>query len=283
MWHSAKGIASLLWVTALVVPAAAEGTVTIGSNLGRTPDASVGCGAPRCTLVPGSMSAGATAPGGLVSPVNGTVVTWRVRTGSSTNTSEFRVARLLADGTATASATSPSVMPPLNATQAYPVQLPIKVGDTIGINCCGNPVSPDILVSTTPTSMSNLYRPTLVDGGSPQAQNSAPLTWELAVNADIEPTATLGSVKAKPKKGGKIKVTMVLPNPGTLFATGKGLHSTPRKQVPAAGPFTLVVKPYFLTKRKLADGKRVKAKLKLNFTPTGGSAAVQALKVRLKR
>jgi len=90
-------------------------------------------------------------------------------------------------------------------------------------------------------------------------------------------------VKAKPKKGGKIKVKMVAPNPGTLFASGKGLHSTPRKQVPAAGPFTLVVKPYFLTKRKLADGKTVKAKLKLTFTPTGGSAAVQALKVKLKR
>jgi hypothetical protein len=32
----------------------------------------------------------------------------------------------------------------------------------------------------------------------------------------------------------------------------------------------------------LADGKRVKAKLKLTFTPTGGSAAVQAVKVKLK-
>jgi hypothetical protein len=283
MWRSAKGIALLSSVTALLVPAAAEGTVTIGSNLGRAPDAGLGCGAPRCTLVPGSMSAGAAAPGGLVSPVNGMVVTWRVRTGTSTNASEFRVVRLLADGTATASATSPSVTPPLNTTQAYSVQMPIKIGETIGINCCGNPVSPNILVSTTPMSMSNVYRPTLVEGGSPQVQNSPPLSWELAINADIEPTATLGSVKAKPRKGGKIKVTMVAPNPGTLFATGKGLHSTARKQVPAAGPFSLVVKPYFLTKRKLADGKTVKAKLKLSFTPTGGSAALQALKVKLKR
>jgi hypothetical protein len=173
------------------------------------------------------------------------------------------------------------VTPPINATQAYPVQLPIKVGDTVGVDCCGNP-GQEILVSTTPMALRNIYLPPLVDGGSPQMQNSPPVAWELAVNADIEPTATLGSVKAKPRKGGKIKVTMVAPNPGTLFATGKGLHSSPRKQVPGAGPFTLVVKPYFLTKRKLADGKTVKAKLKLTFTPTGGSPAVQALKVKLK-
>jgi hypothetical protein len=281
MWRSAKGIALLLSVMALLLPAVAEATVTIGSNLGRAPDASVGCGVPRCTLVPGSMSAAATAPGGLVSPVNGTVVTWRVRTGISTNTSELRVVRLLADGTATASATSPSVTPPVNATQAYPVQLPIKVGDTVGINCCGNPISPQILVSTTPMSLSNVYRPTLAEGASPQAQNSAPLTQELAVDADIEPTATLDSVRAKPKKGGKIKVTMVAPNPGKLYATGKGLHST-TTDIPAAGPFTLVVSPYHVAKRKLEKGKKVKVKLKLTFKPNGGSAAAQVVKVKLR-
>jgi hypothetical protein len=282
MWRSAKGIALLLSATTVLLPAAAQGTVTLGSNLGRAPDASQNCGPYRCTLVPASLSAGAASPGGLVSPVNGTVVTWRIRTGATTTATAFRVVRLLPDGSATASGTSPSVTPPINATQAYPVQLPIKVGDTLGVDCCGNPGS-EILVSTAPMALRNIYLPPLADGGSPQMQNSPPLAWELAVNADIEPTATLSSVKAKPRKGGKIKVTMLAPNPGTLFATGKGLHSSPRKQIPAAGPFTLVVKPYFLTKRKLADGKTVKAKLKLTFTPTGGSPAVQALTVKLKR
>jgi hypothetical protein len=282
MWRNAKGIALLVSVTAMLAPAAADGAVTIGSNLGRAPDATQNCGPYRCTLVPASLSAGAAAPGGLVAPVNGTVVTWRIRTGATSTPSELRVIRLLPDGSATASATSPSVTPPVNAMQAYPVQLPIKAGDTVGVDCCGNP-GQEILVSTTPMALRNIYLPPLMEGGAPQAQNSPPLNWELAINADIEPTATLASVKARPRKGGKIKLTMVAPNPGMLFATGKGLHSTPRKQVPAAGPFTLVVKPYFLTKRKLADGKTVKAKVKLTFTPTGGSSAVQALKVKLKR
>jgi hypothetical protein len=266
----------------MAMPAAASATITIGSNLGREPDVGTSCN-PSCTQVQASLSSALSAPGGVVSPVNGTVVMWRVRTGvTNTSPSALQVVRVLANGTAVATATSATVTPPVSVIQPYAAQLPIGVGESIGISCCLN-TSSKIFVNEPGAAQRNSYLPALVNGGSPQPQFiGSPSPYETAINADIEPTATLSSVKAKPKRGGKIKVTMVVPNPGTLFASGKGLHSSPRQQVPAAGPFSLIVKPYFVTKRKLAAGKTVKRKLKLTFTPTGGSAAVQALKVKLK-
>ncbi len=265
---------------ALVTPAAASATITIGSNLARTPETTLGCN-PSCTRASATLSPDAVASGGLVSTVNGTVVTWRIRIADNTAPTALRVITRSADGVAVGAATSATVTPALGGTSTFPTQLPITTGQVIGVDCCVGGEE----FGVSGSGATDTWLPALADGGAPQDtfMNSPPSPYELAINADIEPTAKLSSVKAKPKKGGKIKVKMVAPNPGTLFASGKGLHSTPRKQVPAAGPFALVVKPYFLTKRKLADGKTVKAKLKLTFTPTGGSAAVQALKVKLKR
>jgi hypothetical protein len=276
-------LASLVSVAGtLLIPGAASATITIGSNLARTPDTTLGCN-PSCTRASATLSPGAVATGGLVSTVNGTVVTWRIRIADNTAPTALRVITRSADGFAIGAATSATVTPALGGTSTFPTQLPITTGQVIGVDCCIG--GEEFGVSGSGNGTTDTWLPALADGGAPQDtfMNGPPAPYELAINADIEPTATLSSVKAKPKKGGKIKVKMVAPNPGTLFATGKGLHSTPRKQVPAAGPFTLVVKPYFRTKRKLADGKTVKAKLKLTFTPTGGSAAVQALKVKLKR
>jgi hypothetical protein len=281
MWGRPKLAALIATALALFVPSAAQGAVTIGSNLGRAPEgapSSYGC-APSCTLTQTTLAADRVAPGGLVSPVNGTVVLWRIRVAGGSTPTALRVIKSLGDEQFTGAGRSSTVTPATNALSSFPTQLPITIGESIGIDCC----SPSAQYFLNGGGSVSTWNPSLAEGGPGMGSTVVNTPKEMTVNADIEPTATLGSVKAKPRKGGKIKVTLVAPNPGTLFATGKGLHSSPRKQVPAAGPFTLIVKPYFLTKRKLADGKRVKAKLKLTFTPTGGSAAVQALKVRLKR
>jgi hypothetical protein len=273
-------LAGLALLTAwLAVPAAARATITIGSNLGRVPNVTTGCD-PSCTRVLASLTPPALAAGGLTSPVNGTVVTWRIRVGSSTAPATFRVIRRTSD-LATGAGTSATVTPPIQAITAYPTRLAIAVNDSIGVDCCVG--GGGVIAVSGGSGTTDFWLPALADGGAPRArfQFGPQDVFETAINADIEPTATLSSVKAKPRKGGKIKVTMVAPNAGTLFASGKGLHSSPRKQIPA-GPFTLIVKPYFVAKRKLAAGKTVKTKLKLTFTPMGGSAAVQALKVKLK-
>jgi hypothetical protein len=275
-----KAMPFVALLAVLSISAEANATVTIGSNLGRAPTVLTGCD-PSCTRVGASLAPTAVSPGGLASPVNGTVVTWRIRVGSSAAPTTFRVVRRFPGDLASGAGTSATVTPSIQAISAFPTRLPIAIGEWIGVDCC---VGGGGMIGVSGGSgTTDLWLPALADGGMPRArfQFGPQDMFETAINADIEPTATLDSVKAKPKKGGKIKVSLVAPNPGKLFATGKGLHST-TKEVPAAGPFTLVVKPYFRTKRKLADGKRVKAKLKLTFTPTGGSAAVQAVKVKLK-
>jgi hypothetical protein len=275
-----KAMPFVALLAALTLSADAEATVTIGSNLGRAPNVNTGCD-PSCTRVEASLAPTAVAPGGLASPVNGTVVTWRIRVGSTTGPATFRVVRRFPGDLASGAGTSATVTPPIQAITAFPTRLPIAIGEWIGVDCC---VGGGVIGVSGGSGKTDLWLPALADGAVPRArfQFGPQDMFETAINADIEPTATLSSVKVKPKKRGKVKVALVAPNPGRLSATGKGLHPT-TKQVSAAGPFALVVQPYFVAKRKLAGGKRVKVNLKLAFTPTGGSPSTQTFKVKLRR
>jgi hypothetical protein len=258
---------------ALIVPASASATVTIGSNLGRVPPSPTN----QNTSVNTSLDPSAQASGGLASPVNGVVTSWRVRTGDTGGDIALRVIRPLAGFRFLGAGTSGVQSPPLNTTSpAFPAQLPISIGDLIGLNCAASGC--DHLVSGGGVLQSFSF--VLADGDArdPTFDN---FPFELAVQAEIEPTATLSDVKAKPKKRGKVRVSLEAPNPGTFKAQAKTLKA---KTVPVAapGPLTVVLKAKKAARADLADGERVKAKLKLSFTPTGGSAATQAVKVRLK-
>jgi hypothetical protein len=272
MWSKAKVAAGAMAVAmSLIVPASAHGTVTIGSNLGRPPTLGLGCVA-TCTFAPASLPAASLASGGLTSPVNGRVVTWRIRMGSNSGPDAFRVIRRASDGSATGAATTASVTPPTSATTPYSADLPIAIGDTIGIDA-GASGSGFVMVTGT-TATIDRWSPALLDGGSPQPKvGTSP--YELALSADIEPTSTLSSVSAKAKKG-KIRVSLDTPNPGVLVAGG-GKVKQQTVQVPGPGPLSLVLK----LKKGAASAKKVK--LALNFTPTGGNSASQSLKVKLKK
>src|SRR5262245_12331612 len=78
----------------LALPATAAATITIGSNLQRTTMASTSC-IPNCTAVLGDLAPDAQAPGGVASPVNGTVTTWRLGVGNKSSPTAFRVVRRL--------------------------------------------------------------------------------------------------------------------------------------------------------------------------------------------
>jgi hypothetical protein len=220
------------------------------------------------------------------------VVTWRIRVGSSLTTpTAFRVIRRLSGGLSTGAGTSATVTPPLDTTTPYPTGLPIGIGDTIGLDI-GSPAG-RFFVDSTGTF--DVWDPPLIDGGPGQAPFTS-LPSELAINADIEPTSTLANVKAKAKKGGKVRVSLETPNAGRLVAgdtKDKGVKAAaaakkrkPLKkktlQAPGPGPLSFVVKPTKASKSALADGRRPKTKLKLVFTPTGGSPFTKLLKVKLK-
>jgi hypothetical protein len=282
----AKGFALLALVTPLVVAADAHGTVTIGSNLGREPLLSSIC-VPSCTEVQDTLSPALSVAAGVTSPVNGTVVTWRVRTGTNDSSpSALRVVSVGSDQTAVASATSPTVTPPLEATATYAVQLPIEIGDRIGIDCCLNGIGSKIFVNEPGQATLVDYIPKLVDGAPPQSQFGAVDPHEVAINADIEPTSAFAVKQVKSGKGGKVTVVATYPNPGSLAAGEEKqrlLKSVSRVvQVPNQ-TISILLKPTKRARALLHEKRKVKDKIKVVFTPTGGNPSTQTLKVKLKR
>src|SRR5262245_44311223 len=115
------GWVSVLMGFALAANAAPAGAmVTIGSNLGREPDVSSQY-SPRPTFANFVLAPDRQAPGGLASPVNGTVVRWRIRAAGLTEVTNLRIISSPAITQFSGAGTSPQVTPPANATTAYDV------------------------------------------------------------------------------------------------------------------------------------------------------------------
>jgi hypothetical protein len=92
---------------------------------------------------------------------------------------------------------------------------------------------------------------------------------------------TLGKLKLNKKKGtGELHITV--PGSGSLKASAKGMKKSSANPT-AAGDITLKLKASGKSKRKLADKGKLKLKVKLAWTPTGGVAATQTAKVKLKK
>jgi hypothetical protein len=265
----------------------AGAVVTIGSNLARVPNSAANY-SPRPTFSNVSLAANRQAPGGLSSPVNGTVVRWRIRVGDSTRVSNLRIIRPLGRGLSTGAGTSPSVTPPIHATTSYGVRLPIQIGDYIGLDCCDPDFfEPDAEFFVTGASaVRNEWQPGLADGG----QARAPLRtnpYEIALNAEISPvsTFTLGAISHN-KKTGTATIAVKVPNPGELTVSGRGVkvaNAVTSKQVHAPGRVRLLIKAKGRKKRKLNSTGKVKVRPEITYIPTGGGVNTQSTKVRLMK
>ena len=264
-----------------VSPAAA--VVTIGSNLARVPNSAANY-IPRPTFTNVSLAPDRQASGGLSSPVNGTVLRWRIRVGDSSRVTNLRIIRPLGSGLFTGAGTSASVTPPTAATTSYPVQLPIRIGDYIGLDCCEPGVfQPDAeFFVTGNAAVRSEWQPRLADGGAAQA----PLRtngYEIAINAEINPisTFTLGAVAGNRNKG-TATITANLPNPGQLTGSGTGVKTAViTRKVRAPGRVRLLIEAKGTKKRKLNSTGKVKVRPEITFTPTGGSASTQSVQVKL--
>jgi hypothetical protein len=270
-------VAAAALIGAVLAPASAHSVVTIGSNLGRAADSSNDCGIQLCTLRQAVLANDYRAPGGLTSPVNGTVVGWRIRSGAFTTPVALRVIRPVAGGLAQGVGTSVSQTPPANSTTPYAASLPIAIGDSIGINCCS--AQSDYFAATAGAS-ADLWAPTLSDV---QAEApDLPFTYELLVNADIEPTSAFDLGKPKARGNGKLKIRATLPNAGTLSAQSKQLKGL-TQEVSAPGEVTVTLKPKRSTRNRLEQGRGVRGKVKLSFTPdAGATTGTQTAKAKLK-
>jgi hypothetical protein len=104
----------------------------------------------------------------------------------------------------------------------------------------------------------------------------------------LDPSNTLAFGRiVRNKKKGTATLTVNVPNPGELTASGNGVKAAGAavisKTVTAPGAAQLLIKAKGKKKRKLNDTGRVKLNVAVRFTPTGGDPRTQSIKVKLKK
>jgi hypothetical protein len=278
----------LVGVVAIVLIAtagAAQGAVTIGSNLA-TPDTTnaPGCNNP-CTVTNLALPPASTAPGGLNSPVNGTVTSWRVRANAGPNL-RLRILKPGGGTTYTGAGTSgPAGFAGPGISNPIPTSLPISLGDAIGLESPNGNLIFGLTAGAT-TAFWNML-PVLADG-SGRAADGTGSGRELLVQAIVEPTSTLG-LSAQPvlnKKKGTATLTISVPNPGQLDFSGTGINiaeTAAVKTVTAPGPVKFLIKATGKKLKKLKKKGKVGVTATFTFTPSGGAASTQSTSLKLRK
>jgi hypothetical protein len=259
-----------------------DAAVTIGSNLARAPNSAANF-SPRPTFSNTSLAVDRRAPGGLASPVNGTVVRWGIRVGGSTRVTNLRIIRPLGGGFFTGAGTSASVTPPTNATTFYKAQLPIRIGDYIGIDCC-SPGAPGAAFFVSGPAIRYEWQPSLADGGPARPPVTTDL-YEVAINAEITSTFTVDAITRNKKKG-TATLTVTVAHAGELTGEGKGVKvanaATISKPVTGPGSARILVKAKSKKmKRKLNSTGKLKVEPMITYTPTGGESVTRSVGVKL--
>jgi hypothetical protein len=128
------------------------------------------------------------------SPVDGTIVRFRLRTGAGSDAQQvrFRVLRR-SDGVSFVGAgTSAAFALPTSAgVTEFPVSMPVRAGDYIGIDQPGGSKRAVIVAQDADAFQAGWF-PTLADNGqarpSGNPRGSAPTRYDLLLQADVEPT-----------------------------------------------------------------------------------------------
>ena len=223
-----------------------------------------------------------------VVPGTGTITSWSHNAGSNVGaTLEMKIFRKVADpatylvvGSDGPRALTPSVL------NIFPTSIPVKAGDVLGTNGA-SPASSACFDQPSPGAV-YLFRDGNLADGEPGAFAQGSNT-RLNVAAEFNPSNsfTLGKT-TRSKKKGTATLRVVVPNPGELTASGKGVKSAAAgavisKTVTAAGEVKLTIRAKGKKKRKLKRKGKVKLGVNVTYTPTGGDTSTQATKVKLKK
>ncbi len=236
-WVGLAGCAAAILLPASASPAA----VTIGSNLagtGVTGEASYCPGMGTCTGTNLNLPAGSLAPNGLTSPIDGVVVRWRVKSGSAGNPVALRVLRPVSGTTFTGAGTS-SAGATSSGTAEFASQVPIKAGDSVGLNV-GNQ---GLVWATTPSASTviwgtlNGFSGGLADGATGSGDAVAPL--ELLVQAVVEPDCDGDGLGDETQDGDLSPCSPDTAPPDTTITSGpKKVVKTKKKKVTVSFAFT---------------------------------------------
>jgi hypothetical protein len=166
----------------------------------------------------------------------------------------------------------------------FPVSLPVQAGDLIGVNNENAAVVPNACVFTSTSSFGTFStRPgSLSDGQSGDFTPDDP-GERINVRAVVKPSNqfTVGTAIRRLKKGTAL-LPVTIPSTGRLALSGAGIR--PRASFTAgAGTTNLSVRAVGKKKRKLRSRGKAGALATVTYTPRGGDAATQSIRVVLKR
>lgn len=215
-------------VTALVLTglvgvlptASAEGAITLGSDLSGDP-ANAPCSPGNCTL------ANLVVPGRAVSsPVDGQLITWRVRYENNLGVSaRLRVIEQLSGAFLGVNSSVTQALPLAGLgtfrTESYSTAQPIRSGQLIGLDLDGSTNNIGMQMNFDPSVDAVRWEPTLLDGAT--SSSGIPSHSEYTFNADLVPADTTitshpkAVVKTR-KKRKRVSFSFVTNQPGLGFA-----------------------------------------------------------------
>ena len=160
----------------------------------------------------------------------------------------------------------------------FPVSIPVKAGDVVGINSA-NAVSPmSACFFSVPGEVGALFHtPGVADGSSATYGPNNDLRANVTAQVASKPLNgfSFGKVKDNRKKG-TATVAVSVPGPGALTLAGKGVKpdlraggATASVAVGAAGTVQLPVKPQHMLRKKLRKKGKIKVKVSVTYKPSG--------------
>lgn len=263
-------------VVALAAAPSGAGAVTVGVDLATvSPGNPYDCGGgTECTLAEAFALPTNEAEGGIYSTVNGTITSWQLKTGAGGASAVrlrvihrhgFLVTPLSAQATGAGSSAMVNA-PPFSVT-SFPTSLPVRRADLIGLDCCGGANDSVNTPATSSYVWDFLGGGPLADGSSRFADRLSPQAG-LMLNATIDVNDDLRIVSKPKLRSGKVRIQAELPNPGGVDLAAKGgllrrssgfYSEDGRQEISLA-----------LTndgRSLLREGKRLKAKIKVAYTP----------------
>ena len=161
----------------------------------------------------------------------------------------------------------------------FPANIQVKSGDVLGLD------GASYCLLDRPGEHYIYYVGSLADGGPPQTFGTAS-NFRLNVQATFVPDNSFNAGKVKRNKNnGTATVSFNLPNAGVLAGSGSGAKvssaSAIESKTVAAGTAKLKVKAKGSKRQTLNQTGKVTLKLKITYTPTGGDARTQKLKLKL--
>jgi hypothetical protein len=298
----------LAFVATLLLAAPAPAAVTtIGSDLSSLPGPGEGvCAlsspavAHSCTAAQSALVAGHLAKSGLTAPSAGTIVGWRVRSGSaSPATASVKLHLRLLHANGTAGSASPSVVLPLAqpGIHSFPALLPVQAGDRLAVESVvrgtgsGPAYVPIAKVEAGLGSLDEWISPLFpgLDLTPDSTREGAELLVSAEIDTDLQPPRTKLTYPQRQDflTEKEVLVRFRCNEDATVFASGQleyprgarggviyGLYGTSR-QVKAGTKTTLRLrlprKTLEAASRALDNGKRIVVKVTVSATDRVGN------------